>query len=363
VITTREPDTRGAGAHDGFALLEAMVAIPSVSTQEGRLGEFLIGQLDAMGFATRRDEVGNVIADWGRGPSEVLLLGHLDTVPGMIPVRREGNRLFGRGAVDAKGPFAAAATAIARQSSDGRYRFTLIGAVEEEGSSRGARHLLSRRAPEHLVILEPSGWDAITLGYKGSLRAAYRLTQPMSHGAGPIASAADRAIAFVRRIQDHAARFNETKGSEGKGTFDRLDARVLKVHSDHDGMTDVAELTVAFRTPPGFDVQGLGRDLESWKEDAELRIDYADAAVKASKNTPLVRAFLQGIRDAGGTPRFKMKTGTSDMNILAPAWGCATLAYGPGDSRLDHTPDEAIDRADFVRGVDVLAAALGTLAR
>ena len=218
MITTREPDTRGAGANDGFALLEAMVAIPSVSTQEGPLGEFLIGQLGAMGFATRRDEVGNVIADWGRGPSEVLLLGHIDTVPGVIPVRRDGDRLFGRGAVDAKGPFAAAATAIVQQPPDARCRFTLIGAVEEEGSSRGARHLLSRPAPDHLVVLEPSGWDAITLGYKGSLRAAYRLTQPMSHGAGPTASAADRAIAFVRRIQDHAARLSEGKGASTAST-------------------------------------------------------------------------------------------------------------------------------------------------
>ena len=71
----------------------------------------------------------------------------------------------------------------------------------------------------------------------------------------------------------------------------------------------------------------------------------------------------RGIRDAGGTPRFKMKTGTSDMNILAPVWGCPTLAYGPGDSKLDHTPDEAMDLEDFARGVNVLTAALSHLAR
>ena len=358
MITAREPEARCAGSEDGFALLEAMVAIPSVSTEEDRLGQFLVERLSRSGFTSRRDEVGNVIAEWGKGRSEVLLLGHIDTVPGLIPVRREGDRLFGRGTVDAKGPFAAAATAVARQPSSGGCRFTLIGAVEEEGSSRGARHLLSRPAPDHLIILEPSGWDAITLGYKGSLRAHYRLSQPMSHGAGPLASAADRAIAFVRRIQDRAARL-----SEGKGSFDSLDARIVRFHSDHDGMTDGAELTVAFRTPPGFDVMGLQRDLEQWKDAAELRIDYADAAVRAPKNTPLVRAFLEGIRSSGGTPRFKMKTGTSDMNILAPAWGCATLAYGPGDSKLDHTPEEAIDRADFERGVDVLTAALAKLAR
>jgi len=358
VITAHEADARAGGSEDGFALLEAMVAIPSISTHEGPIGQFLVERLSRIGFAACLDEVGNVIAEWGKGPSEVLMLGHIDTVPGMIPVRREGARLFGRGTVDAKGPFAAAVTAVARQPSSGGCRFTLIGAVEEEGSSRGARHLLSRPAPDQLIILEPSGWDAVTLGYKGSLRADYRLSQPMSHGAGPVASAADRAIAFVRRIQDHAARL-----SEGKGSFDSLDARVIRFHSDHDGITDLAELTVAFRTPPGFDVAGLQRDLEEWKESAELRIDYADAAVRAEKNTPLVRAFLEGIRRAGGTPRFKVKTGTSDMNILAPAWGCATLAYGPGDSKLDHTPEEAIDQADFQRGVDVLTAALAQLAR
>src|SRR5207248_11565304 len=106
----------------------------------------------------------------------------------------------------------------------------------------------------------------------------------------------------------------------------------------------------------------LQQELEQWADGAELRFEYADAAVRAEKNTPVVRAFLKGIRDAGGTPRFKMKTGTSDMNILAPVWGCPTLAYGPGDSKLDHTPHEAIELDDFERGVEVLTAALSQLA-
>ncbi|HEY4872026.1 MAG TPA: [LysW]-lysine hydrolase [Candidatus Dormibacteraeota bacterium] len=342
----------------GIELLEEMVSIPSISTQERELGQWLVTRLRGMGFAAKRDEVGNVIAFWGSGPREVLLLGHMDTVPGFIPVRREAERLFGRGAVDAKGPLAAAITAVARQPAGANCRFTIIGAVEEEGSSRGARHLVNRRPPDQLVILEPSGWDAVTLGYKGSLKLRYRLSQPMGHGAGPNESAADRAIAFVRRVQDHAA----THG-EGLGTFERLDARILRFHADHDGFRDTAAMTVGFRLPPNFDVPSLQEELARWAEDAELRFEYADAAVRAEKNTPVVRAFLKGIRDAGGTPRFKMKTGTSDMNILAPVWGCPTLAYGPGDSRLDHTPDEAMDLEDFARGVNVLTAALSQLAR
>ena len=359
-----EPETLS-----GVELLEEMLAIPSPSTQERALGQWLVSRMRGMGFAARRDEVGNVVAFWGSGPQEVLLLGHIDTVPGFIPVRRHGDRLFGRGAVDAKGPLAAAITAVARQPVGTGWRFTVIGAVEEEGSSRGARHLVNRRAPDQLVILEPSGWDAVTLGYKGSLRLRYRLSVPMGHGAGPNESAGDRAIAFIRRVQDHAAEAPTLRSPASGGgkkmldAFGRLDVRVLRFHADHDGFRDTAAMTLGFRLPPGFDVEALQRQLESWSDGAELRFDYADPAVRAEKNTPVVRAFLTGIRDAGGTPRFKMKTGTSDMNILAPTWGCPVLAYGPGDSKLDHTPDEAIDLGEFERGVQVLTTALQQLAR
>ena len=374
----------------GIDLLEEMLAIPSPSTQERAIGQWLVSRMRGMGFAARRDEVGNVVAFWGSGPKEVVLLGHIDTVPGFIPVSRQGDRLSGRGAVDAKGPLAAAITAVSRQPIGTGWRFTVIGAVEEEGSSRGARHLVSRRPPDQLVILEPSGWDAVTLGYKGSLRLRYRLSQPMGHGAGPNESAGDRAIAFIRRVQDQTAKAptlpspasgggketaasasgggKETAASASGGgkkvldAFARLDVRVLRFHADHDGFRDTAAMSLGFRLPPDFDVAALKQQLEGWSEGAELRFDHADAAVRAEKNTPVVRAFLTGIRAAGGTPRFKMKTGTSDMNIVAPAWGCPALAYGPGDSKLDHTPDEAVDLAEFERGVEVLSAALRHLA-
>src|SRR5207245_825261 len=283
-------------------------------------------------------------------------LGHMDTVPGFIPVRREGNRLFGRGAVDAKGPLAAAITAVARQPAGAACRFTVIGAVEEEGSSRGARHLVNRKAPDQLVILEPSGWDAVTLGYKGSLKVRYRLSQPLGHGAGPNESAADRAIAFIRKVQDHA-----TASSDGKAAFERLDTRVIRFHGDHDGMRDSAAMTLGFRIPPGWDVEALKTQLQEWGGAAELRFESGEAAVRSEKNSTLARRFIQAIRTGGGTPRFKLKTGTSDMNILAPVWGCPGVAYGPGDSRLDHTPEEAIDLAEFQRGVDVLSEVLRPL--
>jgi hypothetical protein len=69
--TQTEPVTES-----GIELLEEMLSIPSPSTQERELGQWLVARLRAMGFAARRDDAGNVVAFWGSGPREVMLLGH-----------------------------------------------------------------------------------------------------------------------------------------------------------------------------------------------------------------------------------------------------------------------------------------------
>jgi [amino group carrier protein]-lysine/ornithine hydrolase len=340
-------------------LLRAMLEIPSVSQEEDRLAEWLVPRLAGLGFAAERDEAGNVVAEWGTGPREVVLLGHIDTVPGLIPVRLEAGRLLGRGAVDAKGPFAAAVAAVTRQAREGGLRYTLIGAVEEEGSSKGAYHLLAagRPAPAHLIVLEPSGWDALTLGYKGSLHLEYRLRQAMAHGSAPSGSAVDQAIAFVRTLQDHAEMV-----SVGKPAFDRLDVRVIELDGrPGDGLEESVRMRIGLRLPLQLDAGELKAWLQEHAAGAQLDFEVGIAAYRAAKSTPLVRAFLSAIRAQGGEPRFKVKSGTSDMNILAPAWGCPALAYGPGDSHLDHTPEEAMELAELDRGVRVLAGVLQQL--
>jgi LysW-gamma-L-lysine carboxypeptidase len=92
-----------------------------------------------------------------------------------------------------------------------------------------------------------------------------------------------------------------------------------------------------------------------------LRFWGGDPPYRAEKNTPLVRTFLRAIRQEGGAPKFTVKSGTSDMNVVGPAWRCPILAYGPGDSRLDHTPNEHLDLAEYRTAIAVLARALRSL--
>jgi LysW-gamma-L-lysine carboxypeptidase len=141
--------------------------------------------------------------------------------------------------------------------------------------------------------------------------------------------------------------------------FDRLDPALREIRSESDGLTESIHLTLSIRIPPGTTPEAVQAELQSLADDpARVRFWGADPPYRAEKNTPLVRAFLRAIREEGGAPKFTVKSGTSDLNVVGPAWRCPILAYGPGDSRLDHTPNEHLDLAEYRTAIAVLARAL-----
>jgi LysW-gamma-L-lysine carboxypeptidase len=104
---------------------------------------------------------------------------------------------------------------------------------------------------------------------------------------------------------------------------------------------------------------GVQREVEALAPGpARLRFWGADLPFRAEKNTPLVRAFLKAIRAEELEPAFKVKSGTSDMNVVGPAWNCPIVAYGPGDSSLDHTPSEHLDLAEYLQAIAILTRVL-----
>lgn len=342
--------------------LEKLVTIPSPSGGEDVFAEYLMAQMRKMGFVTHRDEAGNVIGTVGdpQGALEIILLGHMDTVPGFIPVRWKDGKLYGRGSVDAKGPLAAFVLAAARVASRLRgARITVIGAVEEESHGWGAHYLAQTRpAPDFAIIGEPSAWNGITLGYKGMLNMEYRLVQPGGHSAGETPGPAEHAVTFWNRLRRYAFAYNQGKRSR----FSTLDPALRDLHTYSDGLNDYVEMNIVARLPPDFDVDALQSQMESWSNGAELRFLGCDPAYQVEKNIPPVRALLRAIRAHGGRPHFKLKTGTSDMNTVGPVWACPMVAYGPGDSSLDHTPKEHIEIEEFHRSIAVLEDALLLLA-
>ena len=389
-------------------LVRGLVAVPSLSRHEAAASGWLASEMETRGLERCQvDGALNAVGELGEPDASrlVVLLGHIDTVPGNIPVRIEDDGsphgiLHGRGSVDAKGPLASFVAAAARLGGDWArahdLRLIVAGATEEEAAtSRGAHHLLKRLngrdepTPDFCIIGEPSHWHRVTLGYKGRLLIDLLARRPSSHTAGPEAGVGITAFDLWRRLEAVAER------SGGRTSFERVLPSLRSINTTSDGLYDTVRADYGLRLPVDFDASALIGVLGNWfgaaaadihgplfsdldpvratgtirceQGDAslELRLRGYEVGVRADRHSPLVRAFLGAIRSVGGpgtAPKFVVKTGTCDMNIVWPVWRCPIVAYGPGDSTLDHTPNEHLELDEYLLAVDTVELALRNLA-
>ena len=327
--------------------------------------EWLVARMKSLGYeAAFIDDAGNAVGVMGQGPKQVVLLGHIDTVPGNIRVEQDGILLYGRGSVDAKGPLASFVDAVAQAGKKEGWQFVVIGAVEEERNSEGARFVIDQYKPDFAIIGEPNQWDRVALGYKGSAWANVTVKRGQAHTASGEETAAEAAVEVWLKIKAYVNSFNSDK----QKVFDKLLLTLRGMESDSNDFEQWARLKVGVRLPVEVSPEAWYEKLEEIISDSHLqgdchfeRVGFPVPAWGCEKNTQLVRAFLSGIRSNGGEPRFVYKTGTADLNLVAPVWKCPAVVYGPGDSALDHTPNEHISLDDYAKAVTVLTDALNGL--
>jgi len=346
------PDLAGAD----FETLTGLVGQYSPSGQERGAVDWLVARMAGLGFEQAfRDPAGNAVGILGAGPRQIVLLGHIDTVPGEILPRVEDGIFYGRGSVDAKAPLACFVDAAAAVGACPGWQVVVIGAVEEERNSEGARYVVDQYRPDYAIIGEPNNWERVALGYKGSAWAELTLERSMAHTASREEPVCEAAVQTWLGIQAFAAEFNQGRGR----AFDQLLPSLRGMQSGEDGFKAWAKLSIGARLPLDMPPEPWYARLTELAGTAWLeKRGYSIPAWQCDKNTPLIRALLSGIRAQGGKPAFVNKTGTADLNIVAPAWACPAAVYGPGDSALDHTPNEHIALDEYGRAVAALTAAL-----
>ncbi len=333
-------------------MLEALVRIPSVSGEEATATAWLVERARQDGLAARIDDVGNAIIEAGDGPVHVLFVGHIDTVDGDLPVERRDGAIWGRGAVDAKGCLAMAYQALLAPPPG--IRFTFVAAVGEETDSRGTIGLAVER-PDIIINGEPSGWAGFTLGYKGILRGTFQATGTPTHGGHPDPGALDRVVAWWAAAR---ATLGDSHG------FAAIQMRLDDLSYDADALQQTARGRYQIRLPPGADPDETFLRLCRAAEPRQVTVTCEESlpAALGDPRSPLAVGLRAAIRELGGEPRPLHKTGTSDFNHLAKRFpGIPIVAYGPGDSSLDHAPDERVEIAELERSVAVFQAALAAL--
>ncbi|MBO0888960.1 M20/M25/M40 family metallo-hydrolase [Candidatus Bathyarchaeota archaeon] len=353
-------------------LLHEMLETYSQSGSEAGMADLVKRELQSLGMNPRIDSAGNVLALLGREGPEILLCGHMDTVPGEIPVKLQDGFLYGRGAVDAKSSLAAmmlgASKAVIEEKCPVRVRLACV--IKEETTSDGFKTIIADGpSPDFAIFGEPSGLANIIVGYKGRILLQIECLTPGGHAASPwlTKNSAEEAHNFWTSLRQSLL------CNESESKFNSLTGSLTGVATSgpDNSIPSHTRLTIDLRTPPYTDpgtiiarIENLARTYSIEHPDVQLFVIAREASnpSQADPHSRLVASCRGAIRRVTGeTPTLLKKTGTSDMNLLPPA--TSAIAYGPGDSRLDHTDQERIEISEYLKSIEVYAETLKMISR
>lgn len=310
-----------------------LMAVDSTSGQEGAVIALAERMLQERGWRTSRIPVtagrDDLLATSADDPV-VTLSTHLDTVPPFIPPHRDGTRLYGRGACDAKG-IAAAMMVAAEELRAAGVPVALLLLVGEETTHDGA-HAANRVPTTSRVLIngEPTG-NCLALGTKGALRLRVRTTGRAAHSAYPHLgdSAIERLVALLATLP-----------SLDLPHDDLLGTTTVNIGAIAGG---VADNVIA----PSAEARLMARLVGPVDETIERFRRWADgrAEIETGETVPAVRlTALEGFETS-------VVAYATDVPNLTN-WGTPYL-LGPGTIHVAHTDDESVEIAELERAVEL----------
>ncbi len=334
-----------------LAFHRRLVATPSLSGQEGAAAGLVAATLGEHGAAVTR--VGDsVLALRGSGPL-VLLDTHLDTVPPApgwtrepFTATREGGRVYGLGANDAKAAVAAMLAAfLAAEASGLTVGLALV--AEEETKSRGTQDVLAELAARHLdvavaLVGEPTGLD-FAVAQKGLLVLELVARGTAAHAAHARALGAANAARTLAHdlVALEGIDLGPDHAQLGATT---LEPTVVRAGTARNVVPAEASAVLDVRTTPALPPATVVERVRE-RIAGEVRV-LSDRF--APRQTPTGSPLLAAAAAARPEARCYGSATLSDWALLdadVPA-----LKVGPGLSERSHTPDEFVLESEILAG-------------
>ena len=320
---------------DLFALTRRLIDIESITPNEGGVGDFLCDELRRRGLEARKMPVegarANVLALWpGHVRPEVFFSTHMDTVPPFIASSEDDERIYGRGACDAKGIIAAEILAAENLRGAGVF-VGLLFLVGEEQDSIGARVANQQPVGARFMINGEPTENKLALASKGALHVELVAHGKMAHSAYPELgeSAIDKLVEALHRL--HAMKLPED-ADVGPCT---KNVGLIQGGRAPNVIPDLAKANLFYRLVGPADA--LRREItETVGTLAEVRF---------TRETPFLR-----LRTLDGLPTM-VAAFTTDVPSLRN-WG-EPLLLGPGSIHVAHTEGEFVEKAQLREAVEI----------
>jgi len=364
--------------HDPVTLTERLIAEASVTPARGGVFDTLEGLLVPLEFAVHRFTAGEGAEGSDEAPVENLFAirqgppgsrhfgfaGHLDVVPpgdgwgpdgtgnAFMP-RRQGDLLYGRGAVDMKGAIACMVAALADIPAEaGTISFVITG--DEEGPAlHGTRALIAhmRQAdliPDLILVGEPTSvnrlGDMMKIGRRGSINAVLVVEGVQGHVAYPHL-AQNPCPALVSML----AELDALVLDEGTNWFQPSNLEITTIDVPNRA-TNVIPARAMARISIRFNDLHTGAELAARvREIAERHGGQAFPVISGEPFLTPPGAFSALLAAAvaaetGITPEASTSGGTSDARFLKEL--CPVIEFGLVNATM-HKSDEAVAIADL----------------
>ncbi|MFN2398976.1 MAG: M20/M25/M40 family metallo-hydrolase [Gemmatimonadaceae bacterium] len=326
---------------DVVALAAELVALDTTTGAEASAVDFIVRRLVDRGWNVTIQEVtpgrGNVWASRGKGA--ITLSTHVDTVPPFIRPTLEKNRLYGRGACDAKGIAASMLAAADALVDSGENRIDLLFVVGEEKGSDGARMANNLPATSRFLINGEPTESTLASGAKGSLRVTLRTRGKAAHSAYPHLgqSALEPMLDLLPGLRGVPLPTDPILGDS------TVNIGTLRAGTEANVIPDSAEAEIMFRLVG--DVEEVKRRFEKWLAG---RAAFEYGSYIPSQRFHVIPGFKSG-----------PVAYTSDIPLLS-RWG-TPLLFGPGSIHVAHTDSEHVDIPELRNSVDAYVRIVRTL--
>jgi acetylornithine deacetylase len=320
---------------DPVAFARGLIDIDSTTGREGQAGRWLAQHLRELGFEVTEQPVdgerSNVIATAGpRAAAPVVVLStHFDCVPPFFSSRLDGDRLYGRGACDAKGILAAQVAAADRLKREGETRVGLVFVVGEERGSDGAKLANSVASGARFLVNGEPTESRLGAATRGILRLKLHAAGRAAHSSFP-----ELGVSAIDKLLDALVALRAMRLPED-GVLGRTHYTIGLISGGvaPNVVPPSAEAEVMFRTV------GDGADIRKAIAPLESRV-----SIEHVLEVPPVRMKTVPGFETAVFPY------TTDIPFLG-AWG-QPLLFGPGSVHVAHTAEEFISITELHAAVE-----------
>jgi succinyl-diaminopimelate desuccinylase len=333
-----------------------LLSVPSTADRPADLRRalaFVVGFV-GQGFTVERFESGGkpsalIYRDRERPRFRVILNAHLDVVPAppeQFTPRRDGDRIYARGALDMKVSALVEALVFRELADQLPYPLALQLVTDEEvGGRDGTLHQLEQGVSTEFVIVgEHSGLRIVT-DTKGMITATLRAAGRSGHSAYPWLG--DNALVKLNRSLSNMLAAYPIPAAEAWQTTINI-ARIQTPNLARNQIPSQAEAWLDIRFPPedpdlaGKTIQQITAHLASFCEPGVTpEVDHADSPRHVDRDRPELTKLRKAIRNQGYSADLLRKHGASDGRFYFERGIDAVICGVGGDDQ--HGPDEHVD--------------------